>query len=166
MEYGNFTKKWLVDVIKKFNFLLILVAIFIAGCKQPTLYSIDGVSTENTTSIVQLREGSMLLRGLDRKPLDTTKIPNPFSDYLFAFKPGVHSLWGMNIQGGHALFPENLRCYVISEVELKEGVIYRLEEDKEIPRAILRREDTGAQVATGQLVDQKAAYTDGCNWNR
>jgi len=151
---------------KILNIALVLFALLLSGCKQPTLYPIDGASTENTASVVRIREGSMLLRGLDEKPLDTTKLPNPFSEYLFVLKPGMHSLWGMNIQGGHALFPEALRCYVIADVELKAGVIYRLNEDKEIRRVILTREDTGAEVATGKLVDQKAAFTDSCNWKQ
>jgi len=154
------------SVTKLFKIVLVLSAMLLAGCKQPTLYPIDGASIENTASVVRIREGSMLLRGLDEKPLDTTKLPNPFSDYLFVLSPGMHSLWGMNIQGGHALFPEALRCYVIRDVELQAGVIYRLNEDKEVRRAILIREDTGAQVATGKLVDQKAAFTDLCNWRQ
>ena len=149
-----------------FNAALVLSALLLVGCKQPALYPIDGASIESTASIVRIREGSMLLRGLDEKPLDTTKLPNPFSEYLFVLKPGTHSLWGMNIQGGHALFPEALRCYVLSDVELRAGVIYRLNEDKEVRRAILTREDTGAQVAIGKLVDQKAAFTDSCNWKQ
>ncbi len=106
----------------------------------------------------------MLLRGLDANRLDATKIPNPFTDFMYVFQPGTHTLWGKNIQGGHALFPENLRCYAISNVELKAGVVYRLDEDKDMPRAILKREDTGEQVAIGRLVDRKAAFTEDCNW--
>jgi hypothetical protein len=143
---------------------LAFAALLLSACKQPQLYSVDGVSTERNASIVRIREGSMLLRGLDGSKLDVMKVSNPFSDFLFALRPGTHSLWGMNIQGGHALFPENLRCYVISNVELKAGVVYRLDEDKELPRALLRREDTGEQIAVGALVDQKSAYTDSCNW--
>lgn len=153
-------------MVKRLSISMALFALLLSGCKQSTLYPIDGASTENTASVVRIREGSMLLRGLDGTPLDTTKLPNPFSDYLFVLKPGTHSLWGMNIQGGHALFPENLRCYVIDDADLKAGVIYRLKEDKEVRRVILSREDTGAQVATGKLVDQKAAFTDSCNWNQ
>lgn len=153
------------NVTKIFNIALVVATLMLAACnKQPALYSIDGVSTESTASIVRVREGSMSLRGLDGKPLEISKIPNPFSNFLFAFKPGTHTLWGVNIQGGHVLFPENLRCYVIGEVELMPGVVYRLDEGKDTRRAILTREDTGAQVATGKLVDQKAAYTDSCNW--
>jgi len=150
--------------MKIFKIALVLATLLLSACKETPLYSIDGTATDNPSSVVRVREGSMLLRGLDGKSWDTSKIPNMFSDFLYVMKPGTHTLWGMNIQGGHPLLLENLRCYAINDVELKAGVVYRLNEDKEAVRAILVREDTGAEVASGKLVDQKAAYSEGCNW--
>jgi hypothetical protein len=154
-------------MFKIYYFSLALILISIFGCaRQPTLYPLEGASVDNVAVIARIREGSLLLRGLDRKALDTSKIPNPFSDFIYAVTPGSHVLWGMNIPGGHLLAPEGLRCYVIPDVNLEAGVIYRLDENKERSLAIIKREDTGAEIATGRIVDRKAAFTEGCKWDQ
>lgn len=151
---------------KRFLLCLAAMVLLVSACNRQPLHPLDGASTDDKGSIVRLREGTMLLRGLDGKVWDATKIPNPFSDFLYAFTPGQHTLWAMNIQGGHPLLLESLRCYVIENVELKAGVVYRLNEDKTVARAVLVREDTGAEVASGKLVDTKSAYTETCNWKQ
>lgn len=146
--------------------LLILAASLLGACtKVPPVFAVNGVSVENHGAIARIREGSMLLRGVDSKEFDFSKLPNPFADFVYGIEPGTRMLWGKNIQGGHPLVPDKLRCYVL-EANLVAGVIYRLEEDKEKIQAVLKREDTGAQVATGRLVDQHDAYSEGCNWNK
>ena len=151
---------------KSFLLSLLATALLVSACNRQPMHSVDGASIDDSSSIVRLREGSMLLRGLDGKVWDATKIPNMFSDFTYVFTPGQHTLWGMNIQGGHPLLLESLRCYAIDNVELKAGVVYRLNEDKNAARAILVREDTGVEVASGKLVDTKSAYTETCNWKR
>ena len=107
----------------------------------------------------------MFLRGLDDERLSSLEVPNPYADYVYVIKPGRHRLMGMNIQSGHILMPTDLRCYSL-EVELLPGVDYLLVEDKEKEMAHLKREDTGAIVASGEKYEQKDAYSGVCRWGK
>lgn len=138
-------------------------AVLVAACKPP-LHSVNGAKIDSPAEVARLREGTMLLRGVDGKTWTATDVPNPFSDFMYAITPGRHTLWVMNIQGGHPLLLENLRCYVVSDVDLKAGVAYRINEDKDKVRAVLVRDDNGAEMAAGKLVDTKSAYSEACNW--
>jgi len=152
-------------MLKKCTFSLFLAAFFLSACSdRPRLFPVEGAPTGNPSSVAQIREGSLLLRGLDRKKFDISTIPNPTSDFVYAIQPGIHTLWGMNIPGGHPLFPEGLRCYTITDVTLEPGVIYRIDESREQAMATIKREDTGTVIGRGQMVDRKSAFTDACKW--
>jgi hypothetical protein len=148
----------------KFGTLLVVVAAFsLAACSRPVMVPLGGASTDNQDVVAQIREGSMFLRGLDKKRLDLKEMPNPMGNYVYAVTPGQHALLAMNIQSGHVIPYENMRCYIL-EADMQAGVTYRLDEDKERQRAVLKREDTGAEVAAGEMVSQQSAYSDVCQW--
>ena len=146
---------------------LLLGAISLLGAcsKSPPIVALGGAATDNPAAVARIREGSMQLRGFDGKRFGISETTNPLYNFVYGAKPGAHVLWAMNIQGGHPLMLEGLRCYVI-EANLSPDVTYRLDEDKEAVRAVLKREDNGVQVAIGRLVDRQVAYSEGCKWER
>lgn len=144
-----------------------LAALALLGCsKKPMLFPIAGASADNPAAVARIKEGNLLLRGLDGQTLDTSKIPNPFTDFHYAVTPGSHVLWGMNLPGGNIYVAEGLRCYVFPPVTLEAGMVYRIDEDKERLQAIIKRDDNGALVAAGRLVDRRHAFTDLCDWSK
>ena len=144
---------------------LSLVLCLFACKKAPLEYPLAGAPVGKPAETAQIREGSMFLRGLDDMRLNSLELPNPYADYVYVIKPGHHKLMGMNIQSGHILVPTDLRCYSM-EAELLPGVSYILAEDKDKEMALLKREDTGAIVASGEKYEQKDAYTGPCNWGK
>lgn len=146
--------------------VVLLLASFLFACKKsPDEYPLAGAPVGKASETARIREGSMFLRGLDDQRLDSLKLPNPFSDYVYVIYPGRHKLMGMNIQSGHFISPSDLRCYSL-EAELSPGVEYILDEDKSRERALLKRRDTGAVVASGEKYEQKGAYVGPCNWGK
>lgn len=146
--------------------LLVFAALLLGACqKSPKLYPLAGAPTDNPMKVAQIIEGSMLLRGVDGKRFGFSEIPNPLADILFVVKPGKHTFWMINIQRGHPMFLGDLRCYVI-EADLEAGVTYRIDEDLDQIRAIIRREGSSDPLAIGRLVDQKEAYGNGCEWKK
>ena len=144
--------------------LLMLAVLTLAACKQqPRMIPLGGAPDGDHRTVARIKEGSMLLRGLDRKRLELGQIPNPFSDAVFAVLPGRHDLLTMNIQSGHLIPTENMRCYII-EAELKAGVMYRLDEDKQKMRAVLVRDDSGAEIASASVSDRNSAFGNPCDW--
>lgn len=105
----------------------------------------------------------MFVRGFDRARLGLQETQNPFSDFVYAVTPGKHALLAMNIQSGHVVPTEGMRCYVV-EAEFKAGVMYRLDEDKGMQRAVLRRETDGVEIASGKLLSQQSAFGNPCDW--
>ena len=69
----------------------------------------------------------------------------------------------MNIQGGHIVMPEDLRCYKI-EADLQPGMEYMIAEDKERHLAYVKRKDNGVRIATAKPFETQVAYSGGCNW--
>lgn len=147
--------------------LLIAATIMLSACGKKTrdMVPIGEVSIENPAKVATIREGSMLMRGLDGKRIEFSEIPNPFSDYVYAVKPGRHTLLLKNIQGGHPLMLDGLRCYVIT-VDLEPGVSYYIDEDQDSVRAVIRYGKTGDWITTGPLVDKKEAYSGACDWSK
>ena len=105
----------------------------------------------------------MLMRGIDRKRFDFKDIQNPFSDFLYAVPPGRHEFLAMNVQSGHLVPTESMRCYIL-EADLQAGVVYRLVEDKDKWRASLVREKDGQEVAIGKMVDHQSSFGKPCDW--
>ncbi|MDL2283602.1 hypothetical protein LJC19_00405 [Oxalobacter sp. OttesenSCG-928-P03] len=128
-------------------------------------YPLAGAPVGKPAETARIKEGSMFMRGLDDQRLDSLKLPNPYSDYVYVIKPGHHKIMGMNIQSGHVISPTDLRCYSL-EAELLPGVDYILMEDKEKELAVLKREDNGTVIATGEKYEQKDAYVGPCNWGK
>ena len=149
------------------NSLFILLALYsVTACKKsPLLYPVGDTPVDDPGNTVRIQEGTMLLRGIDQLRIDGAKIPNPFSDFVFVVMPGKRTLLTKNIQTGIVYSPENLRCYRLT-AELLPGVDYVLDEDRDRHLALLKRADTKDVVATGNKVDEKAAYTKECNWQR
>ncbi|MBS1186195.1 MAG: hypothetical protein H6R04_213 [Burkholderiaceae bacterium] len=147
----------------KKGLVLGLVALMLTACSDPVMVSLGGAPTDNAQSVARIREGSMFVRGFDQRRLELSEIRNPIGNFVFAVTPGAHSLLAMNVQSGHVIPTESMRCYVI-EAEMKAGVIYRLDEDKGMRLAVLKREDSGERVAVGELVSQQSAYSDVCRW--
>jgi hypothetical protein len=141
-----------------------LLACGLFACnKQPFEYPLAGAPVGKPAETARIKEGSMFLRGLNDERLSSTKLPNPYSNYIYVINPGRHRLMGMNIQSGHFLMPSDLRCYSL-EAELLPGVEYILNEDKKKDLAILKRADTGEVVASGEKYEQKGAYVGPCSW--
>ncbi|WAW10196.1 hypothetical protein NB640_00535 [Oxalobacter vibrioformis] len=149
----------------RFFILLSLVCALFACKKAPAEYPLAGAPIGKPAETARIKEGSMLLRGLDDERLSSLELPNPYADYVYVIKPGRHRLMGMNIQSGHVLIPTDLRCYSL-EAELLPGVDYLLVEDKEKEMAHLKREDTGAIVASGEKYEQKDPYSGACTWGK
>lgn|GEM_PF-1373989 len=147
-------------------FAVLLAACFLFGCqKKPDEYPLAGAPIGKPAETARIKEGSMFLRGLDDQRLDSLKLPNPYSDYVYVISPGRHRLMGMNIQSGHFIAPSDLRCYSL-EAELQPGVEYLLDEDRQQQRALLKRADTGIIVASGEKYEQKEAYVGFCTWGK
>lgn len=150
--------------------VLVLMAFWLSGCvyvSQP-LISIDGSPANDLSKIALIVEDAdhpLLLRGLDGVPLNTWRVPHAFSKYAYLMKAGPHILWVRNVPFGHPIiaFFERVYCYVI-EVELEQGIQYRLREDVEMKRALLLNDVTGETVAIGQLVDEPWVPARGCQW--
>lgn len=149
----------------RFCLVLCLMASFVSCKKAPAEFSLAGAPVGKQAETARIKEGSMLLRGLDDERLDSFKLPNFFSDYVYVIHPGRHRLMGMNIQTGHALAMSDLRCFSM-EADLLPGVDYILDEDKKRDMALLRRADTGVVVATGEKYEQKDAYVGPCTWGK
>lgn len=146
--------------------LVFCLAVGLISCKKaPAEFSLAGAPTGKPAETARIKEGSLLLRGLDDERLDSFKLPNFFSDYVYVIKPGPHKLMGMNIQTGHVLVMSDLRCFSM-EAELLPGMDYVLDEDKKRDVALLKRADTGAVVATGEKYEQKDAYVGPCTWGK
>ena len=140
------------------------VAFSLLGCKsRPFELPIAGAPVGQPDKTARIREGSMLLRGVNEERLSSLELPNPYSNYIYVVNPGQYTLLGMNIQTGHFLMPTDLRCYSI-EVTLLPGVEYIFNEDKNNDQAVMRRSDTGEIVATGEKFEQRRAYTGVCSW--
>ncbi len=148
----------------RLTLVLAIAALTLVACKQqPRMIPLGGAPDSDHRAVARIKEGSMLLRGADKKRLELSQIPNPFSDAVFALLPGKHDLLAMNIQSGHLIPTENMRCYII-EAELKAGVLYRLDEDKVKMRAILVRDDSGAEVASADVSERNSAFGNPCDW--
>ena len=147
-------------------FVILFLIAGVSGCKKPPKeLPLAGAPTGEPSQTARIKEGNMFLRGIDDERLNSLKLPNPYSDYVYVIKPGHHKFMGMNIQTGHFLMPSDLRCYSF-EAEVLPGVEYILQEDKDKELAILKRADTGAVVATGEKYEQKEAYVGPCNWGK
>jgi hypothetical protein len=150
----------------RFHLLIaICLACCLSACKKPDEYPLAGAPTGKPAETARIMEGSMFLRGLDDQRLESLKLPNPYSDYVFVIKPGRHRLMAMNIQSGHFLMPTDLRCYRM-EADLLPGVDYILIEDRDNDKAVLKRQDNGKVVATGDKYEQKGAYVGACEWGK
>jgi len=148
--------------------VLVMVVSWLNGCALlPQSYiSVDGSPITELSRMAQVSEDSkqpLLLRGLDRVPLDTLRTPSALNRYVYVMKAGRHTLWVMSMPYGHPLIPQRIRCYVI-DMELVEGVRYRLEDDPDEKRALVLRDDTGERVALGRMVDEAWVFQRSCRW--
>lgn len=146
---------------------LLVVAVCLAGCGQQKGYSkmisLDGVPIDNPSLVARIREGSMYVRGIDHKRMQTQDIQNPFTDFVYVVRPGHHALLLMNIQSGHIIPTENMRCYIV-DAELKADITYRVDEDKSNWLAVIKREDTGEPVGSAKIAVQDSAFGNPCDW--
>jgi len=149
---------------------LVLIAFWLSGCSHvsQSLISLDGSPVNDLSKIALIVEDAdhpLLLRGLDGIPLKTMRVPNAFSNYAYLMKAGPHIFWVRDVPYGHPIFAffEKIHCYVL-EVELAQGMQYRLREDAEMKRALLLNHATGETVAIGRLVDEPWVPSRGCQW--
>ena len=148
--------------------VLVLGAFWLSGCAHisESFIPIDDSPVNDLSLVAQIVEDPdypVLLRGLDGIPLKSVRVQNDFFRYAYLLKPGHHVLWVMNAPYGHPLVPQKMRCYVI-EAELGQGARYRLKEDIGMKKALLLRDDTGATVSSGQLVDEPWVFLRSCRW--
>ncbi len=140
--------------------------VFLAACGKggaEKMVSLGGAAIDDPAAVARVREGSMLVRGIDEQRMKMEDVQNPFHDFVYAITPGKHTLLAMNIQSGHVIPTENMRCYII-EAHFQPNVAYRLDEDKANWRAVITREDGGAEVASAKMADQQSAFGNPCNW--
>jgi hypothetical protein len=93
------------------------------------------------------------------------RVPNAFSKYAYLMKTGPHIFWLRDVPYGHpavAVF-ERVHCYVM-EVDLAQGMQYRLREDAARKSALLLDDATRETVAIGQLVDEPWVPSRDCQW--
>lgn len=148
---------------------LVLVVFWLGGCTRipVSFIPLDGAPANDLSQVVQIvqdEDSPVLLRGLDGIPLEFVRVPNDFNKFTYLIKPGRHVLWVTNVPYGHPLIPQKWRCYVVQAPELAQGTRYRLREDVGEKKALLLRDDTGATVSTGQLVDEPWIFWRGCRW--
>jgi hypothetical protein len=148
--------------------LLLLLAVAVTACSKGgvsgKLVSLGGAPTENPAAVAHIREGNVSVRGIDRYRLKAKEQPNPFADILFAITPGRHAILLMNIQKGHLVPYEDMRCYVV-DADFLPNVTYRADEDKENQKATIRREDNGQVVGFAKLyASQTAVFGQPCQW--
>lgn len=150
---------------KFFQAGLVLLVVLTACSKggSEKMIALGGASIDNPAAVARVREGSMQVRGIDQQRMKPEDIQNPFSNFVYAISPGKHSLLVMNIQSGHVIPTENMRCYIL-DAQLEANVAYRVDEDKANWRAVLKREVSGTEVASTKLVDQQSAFGNPCNW--
>ncbi|RJX30806.1 MAG: hypothetical protein C4516_08625 [Oxalobacter sp.] len=151
---------------QKFIFVTISIFALLTACSKggsEKMVSLGGASIENPSVVARVREGSMYVRGIDQQRLKPDDIQNPFTDFVYAVAPGKHALLVMNIQSGHIIPTENMRCYII-EAQFQADVPYRIDEDKTNWIAIIKREDNGKEVASAKLSDQSSAFGNLCQW--
>lgn len=142
--------------------MIIAAALALTACKpQPKMIPLGGASADDPAVVARVKEGTMLMRGLDGKRLELNETANPFSDAAFAILPGQHELIAMSIQSGHFIPTENMRCYIL-KANLEAGVLYRLDEDRESFRAILRRNDSGMEVASTSVMEKRESFGTPC----
>lgn len=150
-------------MVKRFLFLLVFLTL--AACQKPSHISVDGAPLHAPQKTAFLQEGSLHFRGLDGKHLDLRDTPNPYANVLYVLTTGEHEIFAMNIQGGHIVMPENLRCYKI-KANFEAGVEYVMAEDKDAQIAYIKRKDNDQRIATAKPFDDQTAYSGGCIWHR
>ncbi len=148
-----------------FNGMVLFLFVLLVACSKPRQLAINGAPLHEPSKTAILQEGSLFFRGLDGKHLDLSDTPNPYDNVVYVVTAGKHVINAMNIQGGHVVIPENLRCYRI-EVDLQPGMEYMMAEDKDLQIAYLKRKDTGVRIATAKPFETQAAYSGGCNWKQ
>lgn len=102
-------------------------------------------------------------RSLDGKHIDLADTPNPYENVVYVLTSGKHVIGAMNIQGGHIVYPEDLRCYRI-EADLAPGLEYMIAEDKDNQIAYVKRKDNDERIAVAKPFEKQTAYSGGCNW--
>ena len=143
-------------------FVLLSFAL-LAACSKPRQISINGAPLHEPSKTAILQEGSLFFRSLDGKHIDLSDTPNPYDNVVYVVTAGKHVIGAMNIQGGHIVMPEDLKCYKI-EAELQPGVEYMIAEDKDNQLAYVKRKDNDQRIATAKPFQTQAAYSGGCNW--
>lgn len=158
------------EIRRQSNAVLLLFACFLSGCSSvsPSLIPLDGSPVNDPSKVALITEDTdypLLLRGLDGIPLKTMRVPNAFHNYAYIMKSGPHTLWLRDVPYGHPVFAsfEKAHCYVM-EVELVQGMKYRLREDVELKKALLIDDATGQTIAMGELVDEPWIPARGCRW--
>lgn len=148
--------------------VLVYVACQLAGCAHipESHIPLGGAPDNDLTQVAQIVEDPehpLLLRGLDGVALRSLRVPSAFTNYAYLVRPGRHVLWVVNAPYGYPIFPQKLRCYVV-HAELAQGTRYRLKEDSRAKRALLLKDDTGAAVSAGELVDEPWVFARDCRW--
>ena len=142
----------------------VLVLFFcLTACSKPRQIAINGAPLNKPDETEILQEGSLFFRSLDGRHIDISDTPNPYENVVYVVTSGKHVIGAMNIQGGHIIMPEDLRCYKIEAV-LEPGVEYRIAEDKDNMVAYVKRKDNDQRIASARPFDKQTAYSGGCNW--
>ena len=139
--------------------------LMLAACSKPRQIAINGAPLHEPSKTAILQEGSLFFRGLDGKHLDLADTPNPYDHVVYVLTSGRHVIYAMNIQGGHIMMPEDLRCYKI-EADLEAGMHYMMAEDKDRQIAYIKRADTDVRIATAKPFETQTSYSGGCNWKQ
>lgn len=143
--------------------IILLSFVLLAACSKPRQIAVNGAPLHEPSKTAILQEGSLFFRGLDGKHLDLSDTPNPYDNVVFVVTAGKHVIGAMNIQGGHIVMPEDLRCYKI-EADLQPGMEYMIAEDRDRHLAYVKRKDNGVRIATAKPFETQVAYSGGCNW--
>lgn len=132
-----------------------------------TLIPVLGAPLDDPVRVARLNERTknpLLLRGVDRQPLETLRIPAAgWKDYDYVLTDGRHALWVISMPAGYPPIPQRILCYAV-EVELAGGMRYLLKEALHPRQALLLRADTGGQVAVGPLIDEPWVFSRTCRW--
>ena len=94
-----------------------ITALALAACKpQSNMISLGGAPTDDSAVVARVKEGTMLMRGLDGKHLELNQKANPFKRRCFCHIAGPsqtacdeHSVRAHHTNGEHALLRSRRR---------------------------------------------------------
>lgn len=148
--------------------LCLILSLGLNACayNRQSFISLDGTAVDDLSRVAVIQEDRdfpAVLRGIDGISFESLRMSQIFGREAYIVQAGGHVLWLKGSVYPHPLIPQRIRCYVM-DVQLAQGVQYRLKEDVRLKQALLLDDATGRTVAAGQLVDEPWVFLHDCKW--